>query len=222
MTSQNSNPPVFSDDKKFNGDNFYTFCTLVLTAAQARGVIGYLDGTIQKPTGTTLPTTIPIVSAGSTTTGSTTITTTPQAATEWYSKTPSLEEWEVRDAWALGLLIFNTLNPVALGVVTTNTAANAWTSLTQNYAITTDMVAITADAELCGTKYDDGQDFDMHIKGLREKLDNALNAGAQISDASFQMIILSSLLKSWDPIVGTLYTATSSAALIAALKTHWF
>jgi len=35
------------------------------------------------------------------------------------------------------------------------------------------------------------------------------------------MIILSSLPKSWDPIVGTLYTATSSATLIAALKTHW-
>jgi len=35
------------------------------------------------------------------------------------------------------------------------------------------------------------------------------------------MIILSSLPKSWDPIVGTLYTATSPAALIAALKTHW-
>ena len=114
------------------------------------------------------------------------------------------------------------MNPVALGVVTTNTAADAWTSLTQNYAITTDMAAVAADAELYGTKYDNGQDFDMHIKGLHEKLDNALNAGAQISDASFQMIILSSLPKSWDPIIGTLYTATSSAALIAALKTHWF
>jgi len=216
MTSQNSNPPVFSEDKKFNGDNFYAFRTLVLTAARARGVIGYLDGTIQKPTETPLPTTIPIESAGSTTD-----TTTPQTATEWYSKTPSPEEWEVRDAWALGLLIFNIMNPVALGVVTTKTAADAWTSLTQNYAITTDMAAIAADAELRGIKYEDSQDFDMHIKGLREKLDGALNAGAQISDASFRMIILSSLPKSWDPIVGTLYTATSSAALIAALKTHW-
>jgi len=83
------------------------------------------------------------------------------------------------------------------------------------------MAAIAADAELRGIKYEDGQDFDTHVKGLHEKLDGALNAGAQISDASFQMIILSSLPKSWDPIVGTLYTATSSAALIAALKTHW-
>jgi len=120
MTSQNSNPPVFSEDKKFNGDNFYAFRTLVLTAARARGVIGYLDGTIQKPTKTPLPTTIPIESAGSTTD-----TTTPRTATEWYSKTPSPEEWEVQDAWALGLLIFNTMNPVALGVVTIKTAADA-------------------------------------------------------------------------------------------------
>ena len=199
MTSQNSNPPVFSEDKKFNGDNFYAFRTLVLTAARARGVIGYLDGTIQKPTETPLPTTIPIESAGSTTD-----TTTPQTATEWYSKTPSPEEWEVRDAWALGLLIFNIMNPVALGVVTTKTAADAWTSLTQNYAITTDMAAIAADAELRGMKYGDGQDFNTHIKWLCEKLNDMLNTGAQISDASFRMIILSSLPKSWDPIVGTL------------------
>jgi len=181
-------------------------------------VIGYLDGTTQKPTETPLSTSIPIESAGSTTDST---TTTPRISTEWYSKTPSLEEWEVRDAWALGLLIFNTMNPVALGVVTTKTAADAWTSLTQNYAITTDMVAVAADAELRGMKYENGQNFNTHIKQLREKLDDVLNAGAQISDASFRMIILSSLPKSWDPIVGTLYTATSPAALMAALKTHW-
>jgi len=63
MTSQNSNPPVFSEDKKFNGNNFYAFCTLVLTAVQARGVIGYLDGTTQKPTESPLPPSIPVESA---------------------------------------------------------------------------------------------------------------------------------------------------------------
>ena len=31
--------------------------------------------------------------------------------TEWSSKTPSLEEWEERDAWALGLIIYNTKKP---------------------------------------------------------------------------------------------------------------
>jgi len=77
------------------------------------------------------------------------------------------------------------MNPITLGVVTTKTATDAWTSLTQNYAITTDMMAIAADAELRGIKYEDGQDFNMHIKGLRKKLDIVLNAGAQISDASF-------------------------------------
>jgi len=77
------------------------------------------------------------------------------------------------------------MNPVALGVVTTKTATDAWTSFTQNYAITTDMVAITADVELHGIKYEDSQDFDTHIKGLCEKLDSVLNAGVQISDASF-------------------------------------
>ena len=34
-------------------------------------------------------------------------------------------------------------------------------------------------------KYKNGQDFDMHIKQLCEKLDDALNAGAHISDIFF-------------------------------------
>jgi len=55
------------------------------------------------------------------------------------------------------------------------------------------MAAVAADAELCGMKYEDGQDFDTHIKRLCEKLDDVLNAGVQISDASFRIIILSSL-----------------------------
>ena len=95
MTSHNSNPPVFTEDKKFNGENFYAFRTLVLTAARACGVTCYLDGTIKKPTSTT------------------TTTTQTTTATEWYSKTPSLDEWEVRDAWALGVRStpFTALNP---------------------------------------------------------------------------------------------------------------
>ena len=113
------------------------------------------------------------------------------------------------------------INPVTLGVDTTSTAATAWTSLIQNYAITTNMAAVAADAKLCGLRYEDGQDFDIYVKGLCKKLDSALNAGAQISDASFCIIIFSSLPKSWDTIVGTLYTTTSSATLVAALKTHW-
>ena len=32
--------------------------------------------------------------------------------TEWSSKKPSLEEWEERDAWVLGLIVYNTKNSV--------------------------------------------------------------------------------------------------------------
>jgi len=140
---------------------------------------------------------------------------------EWYSKIPSLEEWEVCDAWALALLIFNISNPIALGVRTSRMAAEAWTSLIENYEVTTDMGTVAAEEDLCSTKYEEGQDLDLHIKTLREKLDMALNAGAVISDTAFWMIILATLPRSWDPIISTLYTSTTTAALISTLRMHW-
>ena len=100
-------------------------------------------------------------------------------------------------------------------------AAEAWTSLIENYKVTTDMVAVAAEEDLCSTKYKEGQDLDLHIKTLWEKLNTVLNAGAVISDAAFWMIILVTLSRSWDPIVSTLYTSTTTAALISTLRTHW-
>jgi len=82
------------------------------------------------------------------------------------------------------------------------------------------MGTVAAEEDLCSTKYKEGQDLDLHIKTLREKLDTVLNAGAVISDAAFRMIVLVTLPRSWDSIISTLYTSTTTAALISTLRTH--
>jgi len=45
--STQTNPPVFSDEKKFNGMNFYPFRTLVLTAVRAHGAVSSLAWSCQ-------------------------------------------------------------------------------------------------------------------------------------------------------------------------------
>ncbi|KAJ3552016.1 hypothetical protein NP233_g12967 [Leucocoprinus birnbaumii] len=45
--------------------------------------------------------------------------------------------------------------------------------------------------------------------------------GGTITDTSFRSIILGSLPASWDPIIATLYTTTSSVEALTQLNAHW-
>jgi len=80
----------------------------------AKEAFGYLDSSITCPS-------IPPA-----------ITPSP-AETSWDSNIPSLNEWKARDAWTLGLLIFNTRNPAGLEINIDGIAAEAWTSYINTY-----------------------------------------------------------------------------------------
>ncbi|KNZ82284.1 hypothetical protein J132_03800 [Termitomyces sp. J132] len=117
-------------------------------------------------------------------------------ATEWSSRTPSIEEWEERDAWALGLIIYNTKNPIGLGIKMDGTAAEAWNTLKENYGEFSEIAAMMAEKRLCATEFTDGMDFTKHIEDLREKWKSATEKGAVIDDAAFQNILIASLPES--------------------------
>ncbi|XP_006463760.1 hypothetical protein AGABI2DRAFT_74832, partial [Agaricus bisporus var. bisporus H97] len=122
-----SPPPIFADAAKFNGSNWVTWKGLVRIAADLRGVYGYLDGSIPNPAPVN-PVNVPIPTTPPTTTPPTIIT--PTSETPWESITPSTSEWRVRNAWAMGLLIYNTSDPVGLGINIHGTAPDAWRSYT--------------------------------------------------------------------------------------------
>lgn len=84
-------------------------------------------------------------------------------------KTPSLEEWEERDAWALGLIIYNTKNPVGLAIKINGSMAEAWQTLTKNYGVFSEIAVMNAEKQLCTTEFKDGMDFLKHVKDMREK-----------------------------------------------------
>ncbi|XP_006458995.1 hypothetical protein AGABI2DRAFT_66096, partial [Agaricus bisporus var. bisporus H97] len=122
-----SAPPIFADTAKFDGTNWVSWSGMIRIAAELRGVFGYLDGSIINPAIT--PPTIPAGPAA--TPSPPTITITPPSSTTetpWESTTPHAPEWKVRNAWAKGLLIYNTTDPVGLGISIGGTAADAWKS----------------------------------------------------------------------------------------------
>ncbi|KAG6862453.1 hypothetical protein C0991_011519 [Blastosporella zonata] len=139
--TSNNLPPTFPDDQQFDGDNYIAFRDRALLAARARGALGYLNGTITKP---------PLSTPTSTAEDKDTIPTpsTTSETTPWTSNKPSLEEWEARDAWALSLLIYNTKNPIGLGVNMAGTAAEAWRALSDEYDCASEIAAVAAESHL--------------------------------------------------------------------------
>ncbi|KAJ7762923.1 hypothetical protein B0H16DRAFT_1805666, partial [Mycena metata] len=116
MTSNSTGVPLLPDGEKFDGTGYSGYKTKIKALAKARGLGGYLDGTITCP---------PAPAAGT----NAQTTSLPPDPTSIYSLTPSYEEWQHRDAIATALLVLNVKNPVGLGLKTDGTAAQAMQSL---------------------------------------------------------------------------------------------
>jgi hypothetical protein len=179
----------------------------------------YLDGTISKPEETSPTPTITTVPTAEESEVAT--TTTAPESTPWYSLTPSLDEWTIRDAWAMGLLLYNCANPVGLGMSSDGTAAEAWKSLKDLYGVQSTLYAVNAQRELRNTMLKEGEDLVAHIANLRTKWSTANDVGANITDKDFIIILLASLPSSWDTIIATLYDTPTSMELVSKLNFHW-
>ena len=146
------------------------------------------------------------------------VTSTP-IETRWQSLTPSEDEWDSQDNWVRGLLLYNTKNPVGLGIKTRGTAAESWTSYVERYEVSTKMARLAAEQDLKNTTYSECQDFSTHISILRSKWAKANLLGATIDDEDFKMILLTSLPASWSPIIATCIKDGTSTEAISLLET---
>ncbi|KAG6855747.1 hypothetical protein H0H87_011331 [Tephrocybe sp. NHM501043] len=163
MTSQHSaNPPNFPEDSHFNSTNYISFKSHVMIAACALGARGYLEGTIKRPD-TSL--TDPNASTTDPTNESKAVAQTDLKVTDWSSKTPSAEEWDERDTWALGLIIYNSKNP----------------ALTDNYGAASEIAALNAERKLRAAELTEGADFLKHVEDLWERWKSATEKGATFS-----------------------------------------
>jgi len=63
----------------------------------------------------------------------------------------------------MGLLIYNTTNPLRLGININRTAAEAWKSYLDTYNTLSEVALANAEQELRNMTYIDGQDFTAFI-----------------------------------------------------------
>ena len=115
---------ILSEEQKFNGDNLLQWNTNLTQLLGSKGLLGYIDGKIQKPPKST---------------GSTTESERVSTGTPIYSTTPTLDEWVFRDQLARGHITLNCTDVTSLGVVTTGTAKEAWDSIQAEWGKSTDM-----------------------------------------------------------------------------------
>ena len=103
---------LLSEEQKFNGDNLLQWKTNITQLLASKGLLGYVEGKITKPTQT--PTSDKDISS---------------TATPIYSTTPTYDEWNFRDHLARGHITLNCTDVAGLGVVTTGTSKEAWDSI---------------------------------------------------------------------------------------------
>jgi len=104
--------------------------------------------------------------------------------------TPLEEEWDSRDNWVKALLLYNTKNPISLGIKTKGSAAEAWTFYIKRYKISTKIARLAAEQDLKNTTYSERQDFSTHLSILRSKWAKANSLGSTTDDETFKMILL--------------------------------
>lgn len=201
---------ILSEEQKFNGENLLQWKTNITQLLASKGLLGYIDGKIQKP----IPATTP--APGDTTTA--TSITTPI-----YSSTPTLDEWVFRDQLVQGHVTLNCSDVASLGVTTTGTAKDAWDSIQVEWGKSTDMCRSHAQEALNRTEYAEGTNIQDYIKLLRTCRAAVDNLSAQaMSDETWRGIIIRSIPPTvkWLPVIPSLYTMTASADIISTLLAH--
>jgi hypothetical protein len=201
---------ILSEEQKFNGNNLLQWKTNITQLLGSKGLLGYIDGKIPKPSTPT-----PATDSEARTTA---IPSTPV-----YSTTPTLDEWVFRDQLTRGHITLNCTDVMSLGVVTEGTAKEAWDSILKEWGRSTDMRRSHAQEALNRTLYVEGNDIQEHIKTLRARkaaVDNL--ATTRMDDETWRGVIIRSIppTMKWLPVIPSLYAMSTSADIVSTLSAH--
>ena len=108
---------ILSEEQKFNGENLLQWNMNIQQLLGSKGLLGYIDGSIKKPTTETV----------------TTVSESAQAlaSTPIYSLTPTSDEWTFQDHLqvAKGHIMLNCTDVVSLSIKTNGTVKESWDSI---------------------------------------------------------------------------------------------
>ncbi|KAJ3802296.1 hypothetical protein GGU11DRAFT_822108 [Lentinula aff. detonsa] len=150
-SSTNSLPALlsFPEDRKLVGtSNWAIFRDHLKSVARATGLTGYLDGSISPPSST--------ASVSSSTITSTSIN----------SRSPSAEEWELRDGRLAGIIYQNVADPRSIGVNEGMTANAMWNVLTSEYDTSSAAAQSLAKERIQKFRFDGNVPFEFYFKQL--------------------------------------------------------
>ena len=203
---------ILSEEQKFNGENLLQWKMNMTQLLGSKGLLGYIDGNIVKPT-----------KPSKSTTSTDTETTATIPVTPIYSSTPTFDEWTFRDQLTRGHITLNCTDIASLGVVTTGTAKEAWDSIQEEWGKSTDMRRSHAQELLNRTVFVEGSDIQEHIKLLwtrKVAVDNL--SSSAMDDETWRGIIIRSIptTNKWLPVIPSLYMMTTSANIVSTLLTH--
>ncbi|KAF5346276.1 hypothetical protein D9757_014842 [Collybiopsis confluens] len=149
---------VFAEDRQLLGiTNWATFGDHLKSTARSTGLLGYLDGSIQP---------VPPIPVAGPVVPSFLPPTIPAVPTPINSRTPSIEEWELRDGRLAGIIYQNIKDPRAIGVTEDMSSNAMWVKLTGEYETTSAAAQALAKERIQQFKYNPGTRFKDYFKQL--------------------------------------------------------
>ncbi|KAE9384114.1 hypothetical protein BT96DRAFT_950794 [Gymnopus androsaceus JB14] len=182
MTSGNSslNVPTFPEASQLLGqDTWRAFKDRVELNVEVRGLKGYLDGSIPKPT-------------------SAMYIYTAQTSSLPDSQFPSPSEWTQRERMVASIIYLNCTDPIGIGIERANTSSKTWTYLLKKYESRDEQRIHIADTTLREHKFNpDTTSMEDHEKKMRNLLRSLHNLGGTCNDHQFRLIVIASMPDTW-------------------------
>jgi hypothetical protein len=181
-----------------------TWNTNITQLLGSKGLMGYIDGSIMRPSQPSSD------------------TPTPEP-TPIYLGNPNYDEWNHCDKFTRGHITLNCTDVAGLGVMASGMAKEAWDSIQAEWGRSMDMRRSHAQEELNCTVYIEGTSIQDHVKLLRTRkaaVDNL--STTPMDDETWRGIVIRSIPPTprWLLVIPSLYAMTSPPDIFSTLNAH--
>ncbi|KAJ3475114.1 hypothetical protein NLI96_g12052 [Meripilus lineatus] len=125
--------------------------------------------------------------------------------------------WETNNWKALIALQFWISESMINYVISATTSKGAWDFLAEVFNIQSPMVIVVLRQKMFHKRMEDGTDMEENIRKWREYKEKLALQGDIFNDKQYTLTILTALLPSWDPFIGSVDVSKPSAEIIGQI-----